>query len=371
MQRPKKSNFSYWTKHVAFKVIKKTHKDITKKDIKMFLIEKIKKNYIYYPQKVYIVILITIYFVLMLPKLSYCESLEGIKVDIYQGCIQQKLIDIPYLTDLGNCTPDSNQYYFLLLLDNGLFGYKARDAATFSVGGVPIQSQKFPMEVGVYEISGSKISGFINGVEKFRLTKKGTSLVLEGNDFWISTMSFRYHWSIDLNFHLVYVNSFMWHEPYTIEVYPNPKEGGIVHGTGIYNQGEEVTIIGEASEGYNFINWTEDEKIISTEASLTFKATKNRKFIANYQLKKYNIKIWSNPAEAGKVQGGGEYNHFYSAFVQATPNKGYTFVNWTEGDQVVSTTASYYFTVMKDRNLTANFKKIQGLPGIMQLLLDE
>ena len=39
----------------------------------------------------------------------------------------------------------------------------------------------------------------------------------------------------------------------------------------------------------------------------------------------------------------------------ATPAQGYEFVNWKENGSVVSTEASYSFTVTNGRNLTANF----------------
>ena len=39
----------------------------------------------------------------------------------------------------------------------------------------------------------------------------------------------------------------------------------------------------------------------------------------------------------------------------ATANSGYYFLNWTEGNAVVSTDAAYTFTVTSNRNLTANF----------------
>ena len=42
----------------------------------------------------------------------------------------------------------------------------------------------------------------------------------------------------------------------------------------------------------------------------------------------------------------------------ATPKEPYHFVNWTENGTVVSTEASYTFTVTGDRRLTASFKKL-------------
>src|SRR5262249_941540 len=41
----------------------------------------------------------------------------------------------------------------------------------------------------------------------------------------------------------------------------------------------------------------------------------------------------------------------------ATPASGYVFVNWTEGGTVVSTAASYSFTLAANRNLVANFQQ--------------
>jgi len=38
------------------------------------------------------------------------------------------------------------------------------------------------------------------------------------------------------------------------------------------------------------------------------------------------------------------------------PNEGYTFINWTENDQVVSENATYEFEVLNDLLLTANFQ---------------
>jgi hypothetical protein len=41
--------------------------------------------------------------------------------------------------------------------------------------------------------------------------------------------------------------------------------------------------------------------------------------------------------------------------VTATPNSGYTFVDWTENNAVVSSSASYTFVLGANRNLVANF----------------
>ena len=70
----------------------------------------------------------------------------------------------------------------------------------------------------------------------------------------------------------------------------------------------------------------------------------------------HTINVSANPAEAGTVTGGGEYEETDEITVKAVANKGYEFVCWTEGADTVSTEAEYGFVVLADRNLVANFK---------------
>ena len=70
----------------------------------------------------------------------------------------------------------------------------------------------------------------------------------------------------------------------------------------------------------------------------------------------YTISVSANPTIGGSVTGGGTYNQGASCTVTASPNSGYTFTNWTENGSVVSTSASYTFTVTGNRTLVANFQ---------------
>ena len=69
----------------------------------------------------------------------------------------------------------------------------------------------------------------------------------------------------------------------------------------------------------------------------------------------YTIDVSANPDEGGTVTGGGSYEQGASCTVTATANDGYTFVNWTEGENVVSNNSEYTFNITADRNLVANF----------------
>ena len=72
----------------------------------------------------------------------------------------------------------------------------------------------------------------------------------------------------------------------------------------------------------------------------------------------YNIEAVPNPAEGGIVTGAGTYDEGQTCTITATANEGYSFANWTENDEVVSTDTTYIFTVTGDRNLVANFEEI-------------
>jgi uncharacterized repeat protein (TIGR02543 family) len=70
----------------------------------------------------------------------------------------------------------------------------------------------------------------------------------------------------------------------------------------------------------------------------------------------YTVNVAANPSEGGSVMGGGTFSQGESCTVSATANAGYTFTNWTENGNVVSTDANYTFNVTANRNLVANFQ---------------
>lgn len=73
---------------------------------------------------------------------------------------------------------------------------------------------------------------------------------------------------------------------------------------------------------------------------------------------RYEVAATANPSEGGTITGTGMYDEGSVVSLTATPAEGYTFVNWTENDEEVSTDATYSFTVTSDRTLVANFSEI-------------
>ncbi len=142
---------------------------------------------------------------------------------------------------------------------------------------------------------------------------------------------------------------------YTISVSANPTNGGTVSGGGTYQQGQTCTVSATPANGYTFVKWTENGNQVSTNANYTFTVTGNRNLVAQFQAQSYYIATSSNPTNGGTTSGNGLYQYGETCTVTATPAQGYEFVNWKENGSVVSTDASYSFTVTNGRNLIANF----------------
>jgi uncharacterized repeat protein (TIGR03803 family) len=89
----------------------------------------------------------------------------------------------------------------------------------------------------------------------------------------------------------------------------------------------------------------------------------------------YMISLAATPDTAGGVVGGGSYTLGSTVTVIASPNDGFSFVNWTESGQQVSTNATYTFTATSARTLVANFDSalytvggtVSGLSGTLVL----
>lgn len=64
------------------------------------------------------------------------------------------------------------------------------------------------------------------------------------------------------------------------------------------------------------------------------------------------------PPNSGSVNGYGSFHIGESVTLVASPKDGYRFFNWTENEEVVSTSISLTFTAWTNRTLVANFKEI-------------
>ena len=145
-------------------------------------------------------------------------------------------------------------------------------------------------------------------------------------------------------------------QSYNIRVSANPMLGGVVTGGGTYQQGQSCTVTATPSNNYTFINWTENDNVVSTEQSYTFTVTGNRQLTANFEIQNCTITVMADPTEGGDVTGGGTYNIGQNCTLTATPATGYDFVNWTKNGVQVSTNATYIFNTTESATYVAHFQ---------------
>ena len=69
----------------------------------------------------------------------------------------------------------------------------------------------------------------------------------------------------------------------------------------------------------------------------------------------FTISAHANPVAGGTITGAGIYYADQTCTLTATPNVGYVFANWKQGNEVVSTNTTYSFIVDGDATFTANF----------------
>lgn len=148
---------------------------------------------------------------------------------------------------------------------------------------------------------------------------------------------------------------------YTVSVAANPSNGGTVTGGGTFTYGESCTITASVSEGFTFINWTEEGSFVASETTYTFTVTNNSNLVAHFTenpLTFYTITLSAKPANGGTVIGSGTYQESQSCTAKAIPATGFVFEKWTENEVVVSTDDNYTFAVTGDRILTAHFSAL-------------
>lgn len=141
----------------------------------------------------------------------------------------------------------------------------------------------------------------------------------------------------------------------------SPVLSGTVTGAGEFAEGSLTTVSAIPTTGFTFTNWTENGKEVSTSSSYQFAMKGNKALVANFApvpIGRFAVNLSSNPAAGGANTGSGSYETGSNVTISATANAGYTFTNWTENGNVVSTSSSFQFVITANRTLVANYKNI-------------
>ena len=142
----------------------------------------------------------------------------------------------------------------------------------------------------------------------------------------------------------------------TFDVAPAASYGSITGGvSGDYAYGTEIEVTAVPSdEHYSFVKWEDN----STEATRTITVEDDATFTATFEAMKYQFTVSSDNTEMGNVTGtaSGEYDYMTHISIDVTPEAGYHFVNWVDGQgNDLGAALPYEFDLVSNSTIKAVF----------------
>jgi len=120
--------------------------------------------------------------------------------------------------------------------------------------------------------------------------------------------------------------------------------------------GSQIKLTATAKEGYEFVNWTLGDEVVSTEAEFITTATSDMDFVANFKKKEYMIDV--NAGENGTLAGSGAgyYEYDTELTIVAQPDADFKLKGWTvNGETVATTNDTLKLTVKEAVTVRAEF----------------
>ncbi len=144
---------------------------------------------------------------------------------------------------------------------------------------------------------------------------------------------------------------------FVLELISNPEGAGILSGGGFYEPLTAVVVSASVNDGFAFVNWTNNGNIVSILPSFNFiMPASNVLLTANFVHIGYELSLIESPAGAGVLSGDGYYIEGQIATVSADDASGFDFINWTENGTIISTSATFNYTMPgHSSTLMANF----------------
>ena len=103
---------------------------------------------------------------------------------------------------------------------------------------------------------------------------------------------------------------------------------GSVTGSGSYAYNTTATLTATAEEGYNFVSWNDG----NTQNPRIITVVSDTALVATFEAGTYSLTVVPNNVAYGSADGSGNYIYGSSATISATPNEGYHFVEWNDGN---------------------------------------
>ena len=134
---------------------------------------------------------------------------------------------------------------------------------------------------------------------------------------------------------------------------------------GEVNQGEYITLYAVANTGYKFVNWTNDDAVVTTSSTYSFTVTTNTNLVANFTPETYTMSVGASEGGVAYIgtRGTTEATVTYNdkVIITAEANDGYKFVKWTDSEgNLYSTNASVETLVTTNVRYIAVFQSNQS-----------
>lgn len=134
---------------------------------------------------------------------------------------------------------------------------------------------------------------------------------------------------------------------YQLTVVPDENTHGTTTGSGTYAYGQQVEITATAANGYRFRQWSDGNQY----SIRTVTVTGNDTYMAYFDAIEYEVNVRPNNNICGTTTGSGIYSYGQTAIATATPNEGFVFDHWSNGE----TDNPYSFNVTGNVTLIAVF----------------
>ena len=137
---------------------------------------------------------------------------------------------------------------------------------------------------------------------------------------------------------------------HTIDVINGSPTMGTTIGSGTYNHGDSAMLEANPFYGFHFSHWGDGDTTNPRTIVVSGDATYSAFFAPN----RYEVTIGSSDTTMGAVSGGGEYDYDSDILIYATPNYGFHFTQWDDGNTAnpreIEVTSDSSFTALFEAN---------------------
>jgi hypothetical protein len=139
-----------------------------------------------------------------------------------------------------------------------------------------------------------------------------------------------------------------------------PNDAGSIQVTGNCAYGSTAVLHTTPNVGYEFVNWTINDEVVSTDTTYSCNLIGDISVTANYRLKSFVVTV-DTDIEGGSISGSvtGSYNYGEELSFQAQPEDDYQLVEWLVNGSAVGTDSNLKIRVEQSTNISARFEQVR------------